>query len=144
MTYVFWNNYSISNYKIWNRCLDCDDCAKACPAGAIHNEGEPFSWWINSSACYDFITYGNDPNIPSVKQFWHKHVHPEVPVDQITGHFQGLDIIWDANGYTYDEQIVRKDGVPIDVPVCRECTSQKRCSPWNGEYPYFNLVDLAK
>ena len=32
--------------------------------------------------------------------------------------------------------MVEKDGKPIAAPMCRECTSQPRCSKWNGKYPY--------
>ena len=141
------------NYKIWNRCVGCDDCAIKCPVKAIHNKGEPFSWWIDSAKCSDFITYGDHPTIPSVKQFWHKNVYPELSDNQVskmTGLMETVnfyaehgiewtDLPWDRNGYSYDGQVVRKDGKEIDVPVCRECTSQPRCSKWNGNYPYDNL-----
>lgn len=143
------------NYKIWNRCIGCDDCAKACPVGAIHNKGEPFSWWIDSEKCEDFITYGDHPKIPSVKNFWHKHVYPEMSkkqVDQMKGNLATIDFYakhgvewdtlpWDKNGYTYDGQVVKKNGIEIDVPVCRECTSQPRCSKWGGKYPYERIYD---
>ena len=60
---------------------------------------------------------------------------------------------WDKNGYSYDGQVVRKNGEPVNIPVCRECISQPRCSKWNGNYPYddipdhgngVNIVDMAK
>lgn len=153
------------NYKMWNRCKGCDDCAKACPVGAIHNEGpHELSYWIDSSACDNMIAYGNHPRIPSIKQYWHKHVHPEVPqdvIDSITRAEEGWELAkimglkeplaWDANGYSWDGQVVRKDGKPVDVPVCRECTSQPRCSKWGGNFPYekienesISLIDLLK
>jgi ferredoxin len=139
------------NYNLWKRCDDCDDCAKACPAGAIHNEGDnPLSYWIDSTKCIDFIIWGNDENIPSIKKFWNKNVHPEIDnklLDNITSsisaqkHFGFSEPPWDNNGYSYDGQIVSKDNKPVDVPVCRECTSQPRCSKWNGKYPYDQVGD---
>lgn len=149
------------NYKLWNRCVGCDDCIKACPVNAIHADGEPLSWWLDSGKCNDFIAYGNDKNIPSVKQFWHKNLYPEIPnevIENLTstsepidgtltmrekyrrgGHPWERNLPWNKNGYSFDGQVVRKDGVEVDVPICRECTSQPRCSKWNGKYPYDTL-----
>lgn len=130
------------NHKLWSRCRDCDDCIKACPVGAIHGLEEPY--WLNSSACDDFIGSSDHPTIPSIKKFWHENVHPEFPKEKLdkikTWHDVkaqfGQGYPFDANGYTYDGQVVRKDGVAVNVPFCRECTSQPRCSKWDGKYPY--------
>ena len=35
---------------------------------------------------------------------------------------------------------MRKNGIAVNVPFCRECTSQPRCSKWNGKYPYDDVV----
>lgn len=137
------------NYKIWNRCVGCDDCAKACPVGAIHNSGKnEYSWWLDSAKCETFIGISDHPTIPSIKKYWHENVYPEIPKEYITGvtdymlslrPFEegGLNgMPWNKNGYTSDGQSVKKDGKVVDVPMCRECTSQPRCSKWNGKYPY--------
>lgn len=137
------------NYKIWNRCIGCDDCAKACPVGAIHNSSKnQFEWWLDSSKCDNFIGYSDHPEIPSIKKYWYENVHPELPEQQIKNNTNFYDVFrsyeegglngmpWDNNGHTYDGQIIKKNDEKVDVPVCRECTSQPRCSKWNGKYPY--------
>lgn len=152
------------NYKIWNRCVGCDDCAKACPVGAIHNKGEPFSWWLDSDKCDNFIGTSNHEKIPSIKKFWYENVYPELPYDHVYNVTSGImsslpmnegglsSMPWDRNGYSYDGQVVKKDGKVVNIPFCRECTSQPRCSKWNGNYPYdkvynqedINIIDMAK
>jgi len=140
------------NRKLWGRCDGCDDCRKACPAGAIHNEQEPY--WLDGMACDNFIGYSDHPEIPSIKKFWHENVYPEIPkreIEKIKTWFDvqtmfGGDIPpgtlpWNKNGYSFDGNVTRKNGEKIRIPVCRECTCQPRCSKWNGKYPY---DDVAK
>ncbi len=133
------------NKEIWNRCIGCDDCMNHCPVKAIRNKDDPP--WINSPACDDQIGLGSpeNPHIPSVKDFWHEHVHPEIPkevVDRIWSREEmrkelGVtEFPFDNNGYTFDGQVIRKDGDAVNVPLCRECTSQPRCSKWKGRFPY--------
>tara|TARA_Y100000310_G_scaffold289991_1_gene316834 strand:+ start:461 stop:1279 length:819 start_codon:yes stop_codon:yes gene_type:complete len=126
------------NKKYWNRCKSCDDCAVACPVGAIHNKEEPY--WLDSSKCDNFLGLSDHPTIPSIKQFWHKYVHPELSKETVGGmkDFLGVGrLLFNANGYTVDEQqAVLKDGKQIEVPMCRECQVQPRCSNWEGHYPY--------
>ena len=140
------------NFNIWNRCVGCDDCANACPVKAIHNKGKQASWWIDSEKCEDFISYGDHPTIPSVKQFWHKHVYPEFSKEEIDSITTNKDVRvflrkhnfnpninnfpFDRNGYTFDGQVVKKDDVAVNIMFCRECTSQPRCSKWGGKFPY--------
>jgi len=123
----------------WKHCEGCSDCRLACPAGAIHNEQEPY--WLDSSKCDNFIGFGEHPRIPSIKKFWHKHVHPEVPEEIVRSITSCIDagggLPFDANGYTIDPVMgVLKDGRPVPVPFCRECTVQPRCSKWKGQFPY--------
>ena len=132
------------NMQYWEMCDGCSDCRNACPVGAIHNEEEPF--WLDSSKCDDFMGFGDHPRIPSIKKFWHKYVHPEVPqeiVDNLRSCTElETGLPFDANGYTLDLELqtgVNKDGKPIPIPFCRECQVQPRCSKWNGEYPYESI-----
>ena len=135
------------NKKLWNRCVDCWDCAINCPVKAIHNEGNDMKdHWLDSSKCDNFIGLSDHPTIPSIKKFWHKHVHPEVPKEEVDKLKTWFDVKkkygtaglpWDKNGYSFNSSFgAAKDGKPIDVPMCRECTSQPRCSKWKGNYPY--------
>lgn len=142
------------NKKIWDRCIGCDDCMNHCPAKAIRNKDDPA--WINSSACDDQIGLGSseNPHIPSVKDFWHKHVHPEIPkviidniwtTEDLERELGMTKLPFDNHGYTYDGQVVRnKDGDAVNVPLCRECTSQPRCSKWKGRYPYERFKGIIK
>jgi hypothetical protein len=123
------------NTKMWSRCKGCDDCAKACPVGAINNKEEPY--WLNSSKCESFIGQGDHPTIPSIHKFVIKKVYagkPPIFSQPVVGDRPETYII--GNGYSYDGTVVRKDGKAVHVPFCRECTAQPRCSKWNGKYPY--------
>jgi ferredoxin len=140
------------NRKMWKRCQGCDDCYNACPPKAIHNKEEPY--WLDSMACDNFIGYSDHPTIPSIKKFWHENVYPELPKEEVAKIKNWFDVVaifdgkvhpgslpWNKNGYTFDGNVTRKDGKKVAIPVCRECTSQPRCSKWNGNYPY---DDVAK
>ena len=138
------------NRKLWNRCIGCWDCAINCPVKAIHNDGDKMeNNWIDSEACDNFLGLGDHPKIPSIKKFWHKEVHPEVPKKQVV-ELKTMFQVWkkygqyglpfDINGYTSHHSLgIQKDGKAVDVPMCRECTSQPRCSKWKGHYPYSKI-----
>ena len=135
------------NKKLWNRCMGCWDCAINCPVKAIHNDGDKMEDnWIDSGKCDDFIGLADHPTIPSIKNFWHKHVHPEIPKKEVNKlktwfisqkKYGKYGFPWDKNGYTYDTSHgIKKGNKTIPVHYCRECTSQPRCSKWKGHYPY--------
>jgi len=145
------------NKKLWNRCIGCWDCAINCPVGAIHNDGNNIEHnWLDSSACDNFLGISDHPRIPSIKKFWHKNVHPELSKKEVKklNTFEkvqkkypgiGYGLPWDKNGYTFHSAYgAEKDGIPIDVPFCRECTSQPRCSKWKGQYPYSKKTRALK
>lgn len=125
------------NTRYWKRCEGCDDCANACPVGAIHNKKEPY--WLDSEACDNFICLSDHPTVPSMKKFWHKYVHPEKSqeeVDSMNNYLEDGYLPWDQNGFSATYGSVMKDDEHIGVPMCRECQVQPRCSKWNGKYPY--------
>lgn len=140
------------NDKLWKRCEGCDDCRKACPVGAIHNEGDPSMYWIDSMKCDNFLGFSDHPIIPSIKKFWHENVYPEISKEKIKKIKTAFDVVemlgqhslgtfpWDRNGYVFDGNVTRKDGLKVNIPVCRECTSQPKCSKWSGKYPYDKIA----
>jgi len=130
------------NHKLWKRCDNCYDCIDNCPADAIHGKTEPF--WIDAEACDNFIGLSDHPTIPSIKKFWYAKVYPEFPKDEVSTLKTMADVIdrfngplpFDKNGYTFDGFVIRKDEKTQQVPICRECISQPRCSKWEGKFPY--------
>ncbi len=131
------------SHKIWRHCRDCSDCIKACPAGAIHYS--PDNPWLDASACENSIFYGSEgSDVPSVIEYWHKNVHPEIPnhiIDQVDNFLESPKFLpkgirWDNKGYISNGLVVKKYGKAVLIPHCRECTSQPRCSKWDGQYPY--------
>ena len=150
------------NKKLWATCTDCDDCMKGCPVGAIRNKEEPN--WLNSTDCDRMIGFGipERPDIPSIKDFWHKNCYPEIPqkeMDKVWDKYDLADLmhkmgdekvdsmsfLWGRNGFEWDGQVVRdKDGESMNVPLCRECTSQPMCSKWDGAFPYDRMQGRIK
>ncbi len=146
-----------NNFKeeFWHKCIGCDACREVCPVGAIHNKEEDSINWLDAAACDTFLGLSDHPRIPSMKKFWHENVHPEIPkelVDKVTTFEKNVEMggekkyfmDWNANGYTDDCGIFRKNGKEIPVPVCRECQVQAPCSEWGGKYPYGRTVERNK
>jgi ferredoxin len=138
------------NHGLWHHCYGCMDCVNACPVKAIHaddNQKEPF--WLESDLCDNFIGYGDHDRIPTLKSFWETHVYPEMKgkVNHIKTYQDAVDefgenLPFDNNGYKWDGNVTWKDGRPVALPVCRECTSQPRCSKWGGKYPYEKIQNV--
>ena len=136
-----------NNFKdeFWHNCIGCDACREVCPVGAIHNNEDVD--WLDSVACIEFLNYSDHPRVPSMKKFWHENVRPDISkeiVDKITSFPKQLKAVkqgipfmdWNANGYSEEAGIFRKDGKEIPVPICRECQVQAPCSKWAQKYPY--------
>jgi ferredoxin len=136
------------NRQLWHKCENCYDCVNACPVGAIHGKEEPY--WVDLHACDTFIGLGSEdrPDIPSVRDFWHKNVRPDLSDEEVKQlrtkedfrkKFGKPEIPW-SNGYSFDGNMLKKDGVPVAIDMCRECTAQPRCSKYTGKYPYGQLT----
>lgn len=121
------------NFNLLKQCEGCNDCFNVCPVKAIHNQSG-FTW-IDMEKCDNFCFYGNHSSIPSIKQ---NHVllkdlsedekiniHSHSDYNKLFPN-QPLTSGIEENGKIYWYQ----------YPTCRECTSQKRCSKYNGNYPY--------
>jgi ferredoxin len=147
-TIVDWPTDKRVNRQLWKRCSGCDDCIKACPVNAIHGLEEPY--WLDSGACDNFIGMGNHPTIPSIKKFWGDNVYPGFPKEVLyniksytdTKKIFGDWFPFNKNGYSFDGQVMRHNGEAINIPFCRECTSQPRCSKWGGKFPYDKVIPI--
>ena len=109
------------NKNILDLCIDCNDCIKNCPANAIHED------WIDAKACNSHI----DQNI---KWFWYEKMQPDISYEEVDSWRdyneipdmpwgQGVDGFYERDGWK-----LKKDGVVIPIPHCRECTLQPKCS----------------
>ncbi len=111
-------------------CEECEDCIINCPVNAIHED------WVDAEKCDNFIGYGNDPNISSLKWFWYEKMNPKnVSKEQIyqwDSHAKyGKNILW-GNGldgfYELTIEGLMKDGKSVKIPHCRKCQEQPKCS----------------
>lgn len=127
-------NRKNANFNILEKCDGCNDCISACPAQAINFDQN--RTWVNLLACDAFCHFGNHNTIPTLKWSWAKankslsnlsyndlyKITTFNDWENITGGFNALE--------------VSPQTVYPHFPICRECTSQKRCSKYNGKYPY--------
>lgn len=127
-----------ANFKLLSLCNGCNDCINACPVNAIHYENN--KTWINIYDCDNFCSFGNHPEIPSLKWNWF------TLDDKKSQYFNNFEKIYNIKNYYDLLQITNEinsrpiiiDGKKYDVifPICRECTSQRKCTKYNGSYPY--------
>lgn len=138
LLYDYLDNLPKRNLPNWNflpQCEGCNDCFYACPVKAIHNQEIPY--WVDFATCDNFASWGNHPDIPSMKYMWGeklcnpsisketlKYIHSPKEALEALGKQMNMPI--KENGKEYWAQL----------PTCRECASQPKCSKYNGQYPY--------
>lgn len=123
------------NFNFLDQCNGCKDCFEACPANAIHNQ-DAFIW-IDAFQCDNFCFFGNHSTIPSIK--WNK-----IPIEQEITDYQTIFDIQTSQDFfkmfptaNKANYIDNKGQIHnIQYPICRECTSQSKCSKYGGKYPY--------
>lgn len=114
-----------ANEGLLDLCDGCNDCIVNCPANAIHED------FIDGRACDTFVGMGNHPTISSVKWFWYEKMNPPIP-EEVVSEWNTMDdfekhIAWGGR-YEMTPNGLTEDGKVIDIPHCRECQKQPRCS----------------
>lgn len=127
---------NLPNWDYLPQCKDCNDCYNACPVHALHNNDTPP--WVDWVKCSDFNNYGNHPIIPSMKWGWGKHIANPPISDEI---LQKINTKFDLQNLVHIDSLpykINQNGIikSIQYPICRECTSQPKCSKFNGQFPY--------
>ena len=121
--------------ELLDLCEGCDDCIRNCPVGAIHEDH------IEMYKCGAFMVCGNHPTITSKKWFWYEKMKPNYTREEIESleYHPGDDLIFNqhkawgkgVDGFyemSADGVELKKDGVTIGWPHCKECQKQPRCS----------------
>lgn len=122
------------NRNLLDLCTDCNDCIKNCPVNAIHEN------WIDAKKCDDFLGHGNHPELKSFKWHWwdlvgkYRGKYTKKEVEKWTSYNDSI-VEWDGE-YSSKDGIVYKNGTPIELPICRRCQEQPKCSkmPYLEEY----------
>jgi ferredoxin len=121
-------NYEIPeiNRNILDLCDGCNDCIVNCPAGAIHET------WVDSRKCDTYIGLSNSDKHTSIKWFWwekcgkYQGKYTEQDLKNWST-FEDFDIKWESP-FTNKDGILKKNGIVMDIPHCRECQKQPKCS----------------
>ena len=106
---------------ILDLCIGCDDCIRNCPANAIHED------WIDAKSCDNYIGQ-------NMTMYWYEKMKPDIPREVVETWTtwettpklewgQGIDGFYESEGWN-----LKKDGVVIPIPHCKECTLQPKCS----------------
>lgn len=124
----------VINEGLLDLCDGCNDCIVNCPAKAIYED------FIDGNACDTFIGVGNSDDQMSIKWFWYDLVKPNIPREVVHSWTTLEDfnnIVW-SNGYEMTPNGLMKDGKVIEMPLCRLCQQQPKCSkrPIDNEYKY--------
>ncbi len=138
---------NVANFNLLSLCNNCNDCINACPVGAIHNNGN--HTWIDMEKCDNFCHFGNHVDIPSIKWNWFILDDGMIPL------FKDYRDIFMIQSYADLKKVsnnlnshiikINNESYQVVFPICRECTSRKRCSKYNGEYPYdWSTISIIK
>lgn len=109
------------NRRLLDLCDGCNDCIKNCPANAIHED------WIDAKSCDNYIGQ-------NVSMYWYEKMKPDIPREVVESWTtwettpklewgQGVDGFYERDGWK-----LKKDGMVIPIPHCRECILQPKCS----------------
>ena len=129
-------NRNKANYDLLDLCNNCEDCVKACPTSAIHFTKLP---WIDTEKCDNFCHFNNTKNIPSLKEGWYadnlQKKYSFLTQEDIYS-ITNFSHLAKFNAHIPQEKMIGGKMYIVHYPVCRECTSQKKCSKYKGKYPY--------
>lgn len=125
------------NFNFLPQCEGCNDCAKACPVQAIHNDILQ-NIWVDAQKCMNFCDFGDHPTIPSIKYGWRNLVMPGMEEETLQMIKTPDDLLAFTGFSDFESYIDTEDNRRqyINYPVCRECVSQSKCSPYGGHHPY--------
>jgi ferredoxin len=124
----------LPNFSLLALCNNCNDCIKACPVSAIHFN-ETYSW-IDARECELFSNFGNDPKIPSIKWNWIKLNNFNLSDQEIENIHNFIDCKNSCGCIPNGIVTINNLNYVTTLPICRECTSQKRCTKYKGCYSY--------
>lgn len=125
----------LNNFALLDQCKNCFDCQNACPVSAIHYNNDNNYAWIDMNKCDNFCFFGNHNKIPSIKL--NHYLLQELSLEEKRNicSYKDLHQIFPniilSPGYIDNNEIHY-----IQYPTCRECTSQKKCTRYGGNYPY--------